>query len=180
MSVIETLTQRNEAFASSRFSADLKIMPSMKTMIIGCVDPRVDPVDIFGLAPGEAAVIRNVGGRITPATLQTMAMLRIIAKASGDIAPGWNLIVLHHNDCGITCLAHSPELLAKYFGVAPADLDALAIADPYKAVAVDVAALKANPLLPGGFLLTGLVYDVTTGRIEIVVPTSLLRPENPA
>jgi carbonic anhydrase len=180
MSVIETLTQRNEAFASSRFSADLKIMPSMKTMIIGCVDPRVDPVDIFGLAPGEAAVIRNVGGRITPATLQTMAMLRIVANASGDIAAGWNLIVLHHNDCGITtCLARSPELLAKYFGVAPADLDALAIADPHKAVAVDVAALKANLLLPGGLLVTGLVYDVTTGRIEIVVSTSLLRPENP-
>jgi carbonic anhydrase len=71
-------------------------------------------------------------------------------------------------------------LLAKYFGVAPADLDALAIADPHKAVAVDVAALKANPLLPGGFLVTGLVYDVTAGRIEIVVPTSLLRPENPS
>src|SRR6266436_6115525 len=80
MTVIETLTQRNEAFASSRFSADLKIMPSMKTTIIGCVDPRVDPVDIFALATGEAAVIRNVGGRITPATLQTMAMLRIVAK----------------------------------------------------------------------------------------------------
>jgi carbonic anhydrase len=64
MNVIDTLTQRNEAFASSRFSAELKIIPSLKTMIIGCVDPRVDPVDIFGLAPGEAAVIRNVGGRI--------------------------------------------------------------------------------------------------------------------
>jgi carbonic anhydrase len=51
-------------------------------------------------------------------------------------------------------------LLAKYFGVAPADLDALAIADPHKAVAIDVAALKANPLLPGEFLVTGLVYDV--------------------
>jgi hypothetical protein len=46
----------------------------------------------------------------------------------------------------------------------------LFITDPYKAVAVDVAALKANPLLPGGFLVTGLCYDVTTGRIEIVVP----------
>jgi len=176
MSVIETLTQRNQAFANSRFSADLKIMPSMKTMIIGCVDP----VDILGLAPGEAVVIRNVGGRITPATLQTMAMLRIAARASGDIAAGWNLIVLHHNDCGIACLAHSPDLLAAYFGVARADLDALAIADPHQAVAVDVAALKANPLLPGGFLVTGLVYDVTTGRIEIVVPTSWLRPENPS
>ena len=36
---------------------------------------------------------------------------------------------------------------------------------------------KGNPLLPGGFLVTGLVYDVTTGRIEIVVPPALLRAE---
>jgi carbonic anhydrase len=181
MTAIDTLTKRNEVFASGRFSADLKIIPSMKTMIIGCVDPRVDPADIFGLAPGEAVVIRNVGGRITPATLQTMAMLRIVAKASGgDIGLGWNLIVLHHTDCGITRLVHSPELLAKHFGVAPTELDGLAIADPRKAVAIDVAALKGNPLLPGGFLVTGLIYDVTTGRIEIVVPPALLRPEIPA
>jgi hypothetical protein len=46
-----------------------------------------------------------------------------------------------------------------------------------KAVAVDVAALKSNPLLPGGFLVSGLVYDVGTGRIELVVPPALLRPE---
>jgi carbonic anhydrase len=181
MTIIETLTQRNEAFARSRFSADLKIMPRMKTTIIGCVDPRVDPVDIFGLAPGEAAVIRNVGGRIFPSTLQTMAMLRMVAKYNGaEMGAGWNLVVLHHTDCGINCLSHSPELLAKHFDVAPAGLDALEITDPYKSVAVDVAALKVNPLLPGGFLVTGLVYDVTTGRIEIVVPPALLRPENTA
>ncbi len=61
MNVIDTLTQRNQTFANSdSFSADLKIMPSMKTVIIGCVDPRVGPVDIIGLEPGEAAVIRNV------------------------------------------------------------------------------------------------------------------------
>jgi carbonic anhydrase len=63
----------------------------------------------------------------------------------------------HHTDCGITCLAHSPELLAKHFGIAPGDLDKLAIADPHQAVAVDVAALKSDPLLPGGFLVSGLV-----------------------
>ena len=109
-----------------------------------------------------------------------MAMLRIVAKANGgEIGQGWNLIGLHHTDCGITCLAHSPELLAKHFVVAPGDLDDLAIADPHKAVAVDVAALKANPLLPGGFLVSGLVYDVASGRIELVVPPALLRPENP-
>src|SRR5436309_7592487 len=120
MTVIDTLAQRNAAFARSRFSADLKIIPSMKTMIIGCADPRVDPADIFGLAPGEAVVLRNIGGRITPATLQTMALLREVAKASGgDIGPGWNLIVLHHTDCGITRLVHSPDLLARSTSASP-------------------------------------------------------------
>jgi carbonic anhydrase len=61
-------------------------------------------------------------------------------------------------------------------GVEVAELDNLAIADPYAAVAIDVAALKANPQLPGGFLVTGMVYDVATGKVETVVPSALLRP----
>jgi carbonic anhydrase len=47
-------------------------------------------------------------------------------------------------------------------------------------VAIDVAALKNNSLLPAGFLVTGMVYDVKTGGIEIVVPPALLRPEGPS
>lgn len=179
MNVIDTLTQRNEAFATSGFSPGLKILPSLATLIIGCVDPRVDPVDIFKLNAGEAAVIRNVGGRVDNTVFQTMAVLRAVAQAAGkDVGAGWNLIVLHHTDCGITgCFHHAPELLAKYLGVSRTDLDALAIADPYQAVAVDVAALKANPLLPGGFTVTGLVYDVATGHVETVVPPAPLRAE---
>ncbi|MEI9896234.1 MAG: carbonic anhydrase [Chthoniobacter sp.] len=151
MNVVETLTQRNKVFASTRFSTGLRMMPSLKTTIIGCVDPRVDPFDLFGLEPGEVAVIRNVGGRIFPSTLQTMAMLRMVAKANGaDMGSGWNLIVLHHTDCGIHCLVHSPEMLAKHFGVGPTELEPLAIADPRKSVEVDVAVLKANPQLPEG------------------------------
>lgn len=180
MNVIDTLTKRNATFATGSFNADLTMLPSLKTMIIGCVDPRVDPVDIFALQPGEAAVIRNVGGRINPATLQNMAVLRAVAKTQGaDIGTGWNLIVLHHTDCGITpCLAHAPELLAKNLGVTVEALNDLAINDPYAAVALDVAAIKANPQLPGGFMVTGLVYDVATGNVETVVPPALLRPES--
>lgn len=179
MNVIEDLVQRNAAFASTDFDATLKIMPSMKTVVIGCVDPRVDPADVLGLKHGEAAVIRNVGGRINPATLQNMAIVRSVAKAQGkEMGLGWNLIVLHHTDCGITpCLQHAPELLAKNLGVTPAELDNLAIADPYAAVALDVAALKANPQLPGGFIVTGLVYDVATGLVETVVAPALLRQD---
>ncbi|WP_448107541.1 carbonic anhydrase [Pseudomonas azerbaijanoccidentalis] len=179
MDFLQTLVQRNAAFADSDFSADLKIIPSRKTMIIGCVDPRVDPMDVLQLKPGEAAVIRNVGGRVNPTLLETMAILRTVSRVGGsEVGEGWNLILLHHTDCGITgCLHHAPELLAKHMGVAPQELAALEIDDPYKAVAVDVAALKANPNLPGGFTVTGLVYDVATGRIDTVVPAGPLRTE---
>lgn len=57
-----------------------------------------------------------------------------------------------------------------------AELDDLAIADPYAAVAIDVAAIKANPNLPGSFTVTGMVYDVATGLVETVVQPSILRP----
>ncbi len=177
MNFLDTLTARNADYASHGFSADLKIIPSTKTMIIGCVDPRVDPMDILKLEPGEAVVIRNVGGRINPALLETLSILRSVARAAGqELGAGWNLIVLHHTDCGIVgCYRHAPGLLAKYMGVLPGDLDEMTIIDPYAAVAVDVAALKANPLLPGEFTLTGLVYDVATGLIQTVVPPTLLR-----
>lgn len=177
MNVIDELTQRNTRFATSAFQDDLQIMPSIKTLIIGCIDPRVDPANIFGLKAGEAAVIRNIGGRINPATLQSMAIVRTIAAVKGkEVGLGWNLIVLHHTDCGITpCLLHAPALLASNLGVEPAELEKLAIADPYAAVAIDVAALKANPQLPAGLLVTGMVYDVATGTVEVVVPPALLR-----
>lgn len=179
MSVIDDLIQRNDAFATDGFNAELKMMPSMKTVVIGCVDPRVDPADVLGLKHGEAAIIRNVGGRINPPTLQNMAIVRSLAAAQGkDIGPGWNLIVLHHTDCGIGPCRHLvPDLLAKNLGVETEELDSLAIADPYEAVAIDVAKLKANPNLPGGFTVTGLVYDVANGRVKVVVPPALLRPE---
>ena len=51
------------------------------------------------------------------------------------------------------------------------------INDPYEAVAVDIAALRANPRFPGGFTVASLVYDVATGKIETVVPPARLRPE---
>jgi carbonic anhydrase len=179
MDFLETLASRNAEFAQSGFSADLKMMPSRKTMIIGCVDPRVDPMDVLKLAPGETAVIRNVGGRVNPSLLETMALLGAVSRAAGQpVGDGWNLVLLQHTDCGINgCYHHAPKLLSKYMGVAKDKLDDLAITDPYKAVAIDVEALRANPNLPGGFTVTGLVYDVKTGRIETVVPPVTLRSE---
>jgi carbonic anhydrase len=100
MAAVETLIQRNESFATERFPGNLQVIPLMKAMVIACADPRVDPAHILGLKLGEARVTRNVGGRITPATMQTLAMLAAVAASEGA-SGGWELVVLQHTDCGI-------------------------------------------------------------------------------
>jgi carbonic anhydrase len=177
---IETLQERNKQFAAHQFTGELAMMPALKTMIIGCADPRVDPAHVLGLELGDAAVIRNIGGRITPATLQTMAMLRLVAAAdpAGPPGPGWNLIVLHHTDCGINRLTGYPDLLAEHFGIDKPELESKHITDPWASVATDVAALKANPFLPAEFMVSGLVYEVETGLVEQVVGPELLSDDS--
>jgi carbonic anhydrase len=46
MTAIDSLIQRNEEFATHGFAADLSLMPTLRTIIIGCVDPRVDPAHV--------------------------------------------------------------------------------------------------------------------------------------
>lgn len=178
MTTLDTLTNRNQEFATHRFAANLPLMPTLRTLIISCADPRVDPAHVLGLELGEALVLRNAGGRVTPATLQMIALLGAIARVEGLIpGSGFQLIVFHHTDCGLTRLTGNPDLLAGYLGVSQAELEAKAVTDPRAAVARDVAALKATPSLPGNWLVAGLVYDVTTGLVDIVVAPEFLRGE---
>lgn len=144
-------------------------MPELKTIVIGCVDPRVDPNAVLGIAPGEVATLRNVGGRVTPALLHELEMLRKVVQAGGgDIGPGWEFIVLHHTECGITRLEGEPEMLSQFFDTDQQHLAEQAVSDPRASVTHDVAALRGNPRVPG-VRVSGLVYDVATGRAETVV-----------
>jgi carbonic anhydrase len=146
------------------------MMPSLKTIVIGCVDPRVDPAQILGIDLGEVAVIRNIGGRVTAVTLQELALLRKLTQARGsDLDEGWDLVVLQHTDCGIVRLQSQPAVLADYLDVNEENLAAHKVDDPPAAVELDTAALKAAPALPRGLRITGLVYDVATGQTETVV-----------
>jgi len=170
MTTIETLARRNADFAATGAYEGPRMMPALKTIVVGCVDPRVDPAHVLGLELGDAVIIRNIAGRITPATLQSIAMLRMIAEAEGaSPGPGWSLIVLHHTDCGINHLTAQPELLASHLGIDPSDFDPASVTDPHATVEADVAALRANPFLPVGLTITGLVYDVATGLADRVV-----------
>lgn len=79
-------------------------------------------------------------------------------------------MILHHTDCGIIRLADYPEQLAAFFEIPADELESKAVDDPYAAVRVDAAI--ARHTLPPSRLVSGLVYDVNTGLIEIVDPAT--------
>jgi carbonic anhydrase len=184
MSNLDNMLERNKDFAAQQSAAGTLMpwlpsaLPNVKAVIIGCADMRVDPVHVLGIKPGEAVVMRNVGGRITPGLLEELGLLGRIGQVAGEIPGGggeFHLIVLHHTDCGITRLAGDPAMLAQYFQIPEADVKAKAVLDPHASVAVDVALLRAIPALPGEWLISGLVYDVATGLVAIRIPPAPIR-----
>jgi len=184
MNNLDDLLKRNKDFAAQQSAAGTlmpslsRAMPKVKGIIVGCADMRADPAHVLGVKPGEAVVLRNIGGRITAGLIEQLGLLGRIGQVAGEIPGGggeFHLIVLQHTDCGIARLAGDPAMLAHYFQIQEGELKTKAVTDPRAAVAVDVAALRAIPVLPGGWLISGLVYDVANGLVEIIVPPAPLR-----
>src|SRR5262249_18067535 len=148
MNTFNSMLERNKDFAARQSSGTLMpslpgALPNVKAVIIGCADMRVDPAHVLGIKPGEAVVMRSIGGRITPSLLEQLGLLGRIGQVAGEIPGGggeFHLIVLQHTDCGLTRLVGDPELLTSYFQIEEDELGAKSVADPRAATAVDVAA----------------------------------------
>jgi carbonic anhydrase len=184
MNSLNSFLQRNKDFATQQSAAGTlmpslpRALPNVKAIVIGCADMRVDPAYVLGIKPGEAVVIRNIGGRITPGLLEQLGLLGRIGQVAGEIPGGggeFHLIVLQHTDCGITRLAGDPAMLARYFQIQEGEVKKKTVTDPRAAVTADVALLRAIPAVPSAWLISGLVYDVATGLVEIVEPPALIR-----
>ena len=124
MSNLNSMLERNKGFAAQQSAAGTlmpslpRATPNVKALIIGCADMRVDPAHLLGIKPGEALVLRNIGGRVTPVLLEELGLLGRIGQVSREIAGGggeFHLIVLQHTDCGITRLAGDPVMLDALF-----------------------------------------------------------------
>jgi carbonic anhydrase len=184
MNYLDRMLESNKSFAAQQAAAGTlmpslrQALPNVKAIVIGCADIRSDPAYVLGIQPGEAFVIRNMGGRITPGLIEQLGLLRQIGKAAGETPAGggeFHIVVLHHTDCGLGRLANHPALLAHYFQIEEAELKTKAVTDPRAAVAHDVALLRTIPAAPGVWLVSGLVYDVATGLVEVVVPPAPIR-----
>ena len=175
MSDEKTLVERNAAFAADFTYADLEIKPRLSTLIVGCVDSRVDPAHLLGLDPGDAVVMRNVGGRVTDEVIEHVKIL----QALGEMMMGvdMNVALIHHTGCGAS-LFTVPDVAEALTGALEADssvIESLAIADPVDSIHTDIERLRSAEILPDEMLVSGYVYDVNDGHLEEIVAPSALR-----
>jgi carbonic anhydrase len=174
MSNFDELLRRNEAFARTgakdRVPA-IPFLPNKQVYILTCIDPRVDPAQLFGLDLGDAIVARTVGGRVTPAVLQDLAWISYLHETKTPDAEWFEFAVMHHTDCGSGFFADD-ELRHGFAarGYDDAELAGLAVLDPSVTVPGDVATVRQAPQVSSRIKVTGLAYDVKTGLVKTVVP----------
>lgn len=174
MTKMTPLLQRNERFARTYTPTALG-RPATPVLIVTCLDHRVDPALILGLQLADAPVIRNTGGRITPAVIDDIAYVAFLAeRLSGGQAPADNLFevaVVHHTQCGTGLLADPAfrQRAAEATGLSEAALQASAVADPHTTITADVERLLASPLLSPKVSVSGHIYDVATGHVTMTI-----------
>ena len=96
MNELQTLLDRKKQIAAQE-AAEGKLqlllpdaLPHVKAIIIGCADMRVDPAHVLGIEPGEAVVMRNIGGRVTPGLLARVGDARPDRAGCGQSSGrGW-------------------------------------------------------------------------------------------
>jgi carbonic anhydrase len=170
------LYARNAAFVENFDLGHLPFDPNVSTLILTCMDARLDPTHFAGIQLGDAFVLRNAGARVTEAVGLEVAMLWQLMAMAGGATPSIELVIIEHTACGMARFA-DPEVAAKvtdHFGTA-AFVETYAITDPAEAIRTDIARLRANPIVPGELTVSGHLYDVATGRLATVVETAPVR-----
>jgi carbonic anhydrase len=176
MADIDPLLARNEHFAINKKHEGVPVYPSGSACIISCLDPRTDPREFLELRAGEAIVIRNAGGRVTQAVIADIALAAYLSetvlKPEGRL---FEVAVIHHNKCGTRFLADAEfrQEFAARIRADEANLAEEAVVDPVRTVHHDVEMLRSSPLLSRKIAFSGHVYDVDTGVVTTIIPTTL-------
>lgn len=176
MSNTTTLLKRNRQFASDFAAAELPILPKLRAVVLTCGDARVDPAHILGLELGDAVVIRNNGGRVTPEVVSEIAALSfLVAKLDGAERRPFELIIIQHSECGAERFAN-PELQSAIKEQLGVDVSSVAITDHEVSLREGVERLRDAPEVPGYIVVSGFIYDVRTGRVREVIAPAALAP----
>nr|WP_181781543.1 carbonic anhydrase [Pseudonocardia pini] len=160
----ELLTRHHDggAAACAQAAKGLPAPPSLHTLIVTCMDARIDPVALFGIRPGEAHVLRNAGGIVTDDVVRSVT---ISQRELGTRT----VYVVQHKGCGLATFT-DPEFVAKLeseCGAAP-EWAPGSFADPVESVRAGVQRLQDSPFTVQDMVVTGFVLDLETFELEPV------------
>lgn len=170
----DELLRNNVSFARTSAkdrAPEIPFIPNKQVYILTCIDPRVDPAQVFGLQFGDAIVARTVGGRVTPAVIQDLAWISYLHETKTPDADWFELAVMHHTDCGSGLFADDDlrhGFAARGFN--DAELAALAVLDPAATVPGDVDKIINAPQVSSAIKVSGYSYDIKTGLVTTIVP----------
>lgn len=163
MSRFDEFLTANEQFAATFAQGGLPMPPARRVAVVACMDARLHPEKVLGLAIGDAHVIRNAGGRAADALRSLVISQRLLGTQE--------IVVLHHTDCGMLTFSNA-DLAAKVeaeLGVDVSGQDFLPFSDLEQSVRDDVAQLRASALIPADIAISGAIYDVHSGKVQEVV-----------
>lgn len=159
---LEQVLDANARYAERFRAGDLPLPPARKLAIIACMDARLNPADALGLAVGDAHVIRNAGGLATDDAIRSLVISQHLLGTE-------EVLVIEHTDCGMLTFEDEPvrRRIATSQG-ADADLPLLPFPDLESNLHAQVERIRAHPWIKE-VPVTGLIYEVETGRLRPVV-----------
>ncbi len=162
---IEELIRRYEAGGGrlAKASAEgLAVPPALHTVVLTCMDSRLDVFALFGLKMGEVHVLRNAGGVVTDDVVRSLTISQRKLQTR-------EILLMQHAGCGLGTFTDEDfsEELADEVGMRP-PWRTHAFRDPRVSVRRDMAQLRHNPFLLPGTRIRGFVVDIETFDLEEV------------
>ena len=157
----DDLLAANRAYADSRDFSGFDGVAKAGVAVVTCMDSRIEPLAMLGLSLGDAKIFRNPGGRVTPQALEALVL-------GVHLLGVQRILVVPHTRCAMAS-ATLDELRERVGASAGTDASWQSfgvVADQVAALADDVRAVQAHPLVPDSVAVGGFLYDVDTGLLE--------------
>ena len=163
MSAFDDVLTANAAYSESYDDQGLQGRAARGIAVVTCMDSRIEPLKMLGLAVGDAKIMRNAGGRVTDDVLRTLVLATHLLGVE-------RILVVEHTHCKMASATedevHSGILEAS--GVDTRSLEFRLMDDQLASLAGDVQKVRSSPYLPAGTQVAGFLYDVKTGRLREV------------
>lgn len=169
MTITTELLNRNQHFAADFTASGMPVLPKLRTVVLTCVDARVDPAHVLGLQLGDAVIMRNNGARVTREVVEEIATLAfMVANMDGEDPGPFEVIVMQHTQCGAERFA-DPVFQSAIKSNLGIDVSAIAITDHSDSLKQDIQRLCQAKEIPGHIVVSGFIYDVHDGLARQIV-----------